>query len=434
MNKKILFLTAGMVMATVSFAQKDKLKEATKELQKAQTEKAKPDEAAAIAAYQKAKEAIDAAVAHPDTKDNAKTWFTKAGIYIGMQEFSALNADLPYREGLAALKKAFELDKKLESDDQTPAMLANSAFYSYNDGIQTYNNARYGEAFERFKAGAELLGPDKDKRFMLMPIIDTIRAQTGMFMGYTAFYDEKYNDAVTILEPLKNSPYLQEESNIYLILSMAYEKLGKKEQSLAVLQEGKKKFPGDKNLANAELNHYINSGNLDQMIAKLEEAIAQEPSNADLYLNLGIIYGGMAYPGQGKPAPANAAELGKKAEDAYTKAASLDPENASVNYQLGAFYYNQAADINGQMAQLGTSKAEQVKYNEMLAQRDALFDKALPALEKSSRLFGAKEKNLVGEEKRLYYDCLKALREMYVILDKTEKASALRAKMEQLNR
>ena len=123
MNKKTLFLAAGVMMATVSFAQKDKLKEATKELEKAIESKDKPEEA--TAAYQKAKAAIDLAVANAETSGNAKTWMTKAGIYIGMQENAKLNADNPYREGIAALRKAFELDKSMfRLSPKTTAMVA----------------------------------------------------------------------------------------------------------------------------------------------------------------------------------------------------------------------------------------------------------------------------------------------------------------------
>lgn len=429
MNKKTLLFAAGVLVATGTFAQKAKLNEATKELDNAQAARMLKQTDKEAEAYQKAKAAIDLAAADEATKGNSKTWFTKAAIYIGMQENESLNADKPYRQGVEALKQAFTLDKKLENDSQTPNLVANSAFYFYNDGIQTYNSSQYGEAFNLFKEGASLLGADKDKRFSSMPIVDTIRAQSKMFMGYTAFYDQKFEEAVPLLKEAKSSPYLASESNIYLILSQAYDKMGKKDDQLAILKEAKTKFPGDKNIDNAELNYYIASGKQDEMTGKLEEAIAKDPANPELYINLGIVYAGMAYPPRGTAAPANSAELGVKAETAYKKAVELAPDNGTYNYQLGAFYFNQAADVNTNMSNLGTGKADQAKYNTMLTDRNSLFAKSLPLLEKSKDIFSANSGKLANDQKRFYRDGLNALRQIYIIQDEAEKIKDVKAKL-----
>lgn len=432
MNKKTLFLAAGVMMATVSFAQKDKLKEATKELEKAIESKDKPEEA--TAAYQKAKAAIDLAVANAETSGNAKTWMTKAGIYIGMQENAKLNADNPYREGIAALRKAFELDKKLTTEQDAVSLTANAAYYSYNDGINVYNDSKFDKAYELFKTGSELLGPDKDKRFILIPDVDTVRAKSRMFMGYTALYADKADVAVPLLEEAKSSPYLTKSSDVYMELSRAYEKLGNKEKQLATLKEGRQKFPDDKNLSAMEVNYALASGNQNEAIAKVEESIAKDPNNPDLQLNLGILYSALARPMGGAAAPANAKEYSDKAEAAYKKAASLAPDNGTYHYQLGAFYFNQAADLNTHMNNLGTSKEDQKKYNEMLAKRDALFAQSLPSLEKSKDIFKAKKANLKGEEGRFYVGTLTALKEIYNRTDQAEKVAEVKkllAEMEQ---
>jgi hypothetical protein len=441
MNKKMLFLSAGIMMATVSFAQKDKLKEASKELEKATTSaKEKPDEAAA--AYQKGKAAIDAAVSHADTKDKPETWLTKAGIYIGMQENPKLNADNPYREGIAALKKAIELNKKLESDQQVVNLLANGAFYSYNDGINTYNKSKFPEAYALFKDGQELLGPDKDKRFILMPVIDTIRAQSRMFMGLVSYYDSdngkntsKINDAITVLEPLKNSAYLSPDylANIYIVLAQSYEKKGDKEKQLAAIKEAKQKFPNDQNIDALEVNYALEHGTQGDAIKKMEDAIVKNPSNPELQLNLGILYATLAKPAGGAAPPANAAEYRKSAEAAYQKAISMAPDNGTYNYQLGSYYFNQAADIITVMNNLGNSKEDQRQYTELNKQKDDLFAKALPPLEKSRGLFEAKGK-LGAEEQKSYYNCLTGLKEIYVRMDQTDKAAEIRTKINALSK
>jgi hypothetical protein len=439
MNKKMLFLSAGIMMATASFAQKDKLKEATKQLEKATTDaKDKPDEAAA--AFQKGKEAIDAAVTNPDTKDKPETWLTKAGIYIGMQQYPNLNADKPYREGVTALKKAIELNKKLDNDQQAISLMANGAFESYNDAINTYNKNDFATSYSLFKQGQEMLGADKDKRFMLMPVIDTIRAQSKMFMGLSAYYGNsdgkdgaKIDEAITVLNSLKNSPYLSQEhlANIYIVLAQAYEKRGNKDMQLSIIKEGKQKFPNDQNIDALEVNYALANGTQGDAIKKMEEAIAKNPSNPELQLNLGILNANLAKPAGGAAPPANAAEYRKNAETAYQKAISMAPDNATYNYQLGSFYFNQAADVITTMNNLGTSKEEQKQYNELNRQKDDLFAKALPLLEKARSAFESKGK-LSGEEQKSYFNCLTGLKEMYVRMDKTDKADEVRTKINAL--
>lgn len=432
MKKKVLFLSAGIMIAGVSFGQKKQLNEAKSQLEKATTASADKKTDEATAAFQKAKEAIDAAATNPETKDKPETWMTRAGIYVGMQEQAALNADNPYLEGITSLKKAIELKKSLESDGDMVRIIANAAFFSYNNGIKVYNDSKYSDAYELFRQGTELLGPDKDKRFALMPVMDTVRAQSRMFMGYSAYYADKFDDAIANLSAMKESPYLQKESNIYLVLAMAYEKKGNTAQQLATLAEGKKKFPGDKNLENAELNYYINSGKQDEMTAKLEEAIAKDPANPELQMNLGIVYGGMAT-SKGLSDEAKAGYMGK-ADAAYKKALELAPGNGSYQYQVGAFYFNQAAEFNSAMNNLGMSKEDQAKYNKLLKQRDEYFAISLPYLEKAKDIYGAKGRDqLRGEEGKYYFNTLTALKEIYTRQDQTDKAGEIKRKINELN-
>lgn len=432
MNKKIVMLTAGVALATVSFAQKSKINEAAKELDNIEVAKIKKDEAAITASLQKAKDAINLAVNDESTKTNAKAWFTKASVYMAMQENAQTNADKPFKEGVAALNKAIELDKKYATDNQAISLLANGAFHYYNEGIATYNESKYEDSYNSFKAGSEMIGADKDKRFAAMPIVDTIRAQSRMFMGYTSFYGEKYDRAIPLLNEAKTSPYLSKEPNVYLVLAQAYEKTGKAADQLATLQDAKQKFPEDKNVANAELNYYITSGKESEMTNKLEEAVAKEPNNPELSFNLGIVYEGMANPKGGAAPPANVAELNTKAEAAYAKALALAPDNGNYNYQFGAFYYNQAATLNTNMNNLGSSKSEQAQYNTLLKKRDDLFTKALPLLEKSKDAFAAREGKLTTGEHAFYRQSLDALSKIYAIQDKLDKAGEMKKKLNSL--
>jgi predicted Zn-dependent protease len=439
MNKKIIFLSAGIMMSAAAFAQKDKLREATKELETATSLKSNQDLAAP--SYTKAKDAIDLAVNHPDTKDKPQTWETKAGIYIGMQENAKLNADNPYQQGIEALKKATELDPKWASSEQAVNLIANAGFYSFNDAVKTYNQSHYNEAYKLFQQTKTLLGEEKDKRFILMPIIDTIRAQAVMFMGYTAYYDaindagrqaQQLDEAIKNLNLSKASPYLAQESNIYLVLAQAYDKKGDKANQTATIEEGLKKFPSDQNLRALDLNAAISGGSKDEAVKKLQEAIDKDPKNPDLYMNLGILNYTIAYPSDGS-SNAESAAYASKAEANYKKTVELAPENGTYNFQLGSLYYNNASRILTTMNTLGTSKADQAKYDLLSKDKDAEFAKALPYLEKARDIFNARRSKLTGEEMKEFANTLVGLKEIYTRIDQPEKSAAAKKLLNEIN-
>jgi len=413
-----------------SFAQKAKVREAGSALEEANKALMLKNDAAATESLTKAKAAIDAAMGDASTKDNSKTWYTKAAIYVAMQETQGLSADKPYREGMQAMQKALELDKKISSEEQFNSIMVNGAFYYFNDGVSTMNNGNYAEGYNNFKQAADFLYFDNGKLLKDNKAVDTMAAKARLFQGYCAFYADKLDEAEGLLKTAAANPVTASESNIYLILSQLYGKQKKTEQQLAIINEGKKKFPSDKNITAAELNYYIDNGKQEEMISKLEEAAAADPSNASLPYNLGIVYKDMA----ANPNVKDAGQYLQKAEASYQKAASLAPDNATYAYELGAFYFNQAVGYNNKMNEVtGTSNEEQKKYDGFKAQRDGMFAKALPHLEKSAGMYQANQKNLSAQEMGFYKQGLDALVKIYAMQDQIDKMNATKEKLEALN-
>jgi tetratricopeptide (TPR) repeat protein len=440
MNKKVIFLSAGIMMSVAAFAQKDKLREAKNNLETATSAPMQKAPDLQIAPFTKAKEAIDLAVTNADTKDKPETWQTKAGIYIGMQGNPKLNADNPYKEGVVALKKAIELNSKLGTDASVIQMLMTGSFYGYNDGINEFNAGHYANAYMIFKQSAELLGSDKDKRFILTPEVDTIRAKSVMYAGRNAYYaalapdagnkSEMLTNAITNLNAAKNSPYITDEErvNIYLNLAPAYEALGDKANQAAVIKEALGKYPDDKNLKNMDLNLSIAGGSKEEALTKMQAAADKDPSNAEYQMNLGMLYYDAAYP-KGGATNANTAGYAAKSEAAYLKTVSLAPENGTYNFQVGSFYYNNASRIIGEMNSLGTSKADQAKYDQLNKDKDEQFKKSLPYLEKAKDIFNAKriaKQPITTEEGREFVNALTGLKEIYSRMDQPEKSAEVK--------
>jgi hypothetical protein len=383
-----------------------------------------------------AKESIDKAMASPETKEKPKALFTKVQIYYQMQNDPKYKASSPYREAYAAAIKLIEVKPDYEKTtiDQ---LLVVSAFLYYNDGVKANNDKRYTESAEYMKNVVKIheMG-NGGKRFEKFPAdkmkqFDTVSAEAYLTMANATYYSGKNDEAVPLLINAKNNP-ITRTATVYECLIDSYLKLKNTTEEFNTIEEARKAFPDDMMIRNYELNYYITAGKMDELLKKLEEAAVKEPNNADIQFNLATTYLGMAIPKDGKR-PANSAELSAKSEAAFQKAVQIEPDNAGFNYNYGALYYNQATDVNSEMNALGTSAADQKKYDELKAKRDALFVKSSPYFEKSYTVLSAKEGTLKGEDMSTYKSTLLALQEVYLRQNKNDKSVEMKKKYEALN-
>lgn len=430
MKKTILLLTIGLACATVSFAQKSKINEAVDALKEAQKALILKQDESAATQLNKAKEAIDAATVHESTQNNSNAWLTKAAVYMAMQESRQFSASNPYIEAINALKKSAELDKKTVNEEQFPNLLANGAFYSFNDGVNAMNSGNYTSSFQSFQETNLLLGWENNRFFKDNAQIDSIAARSKLFQGYSAFYDNNYDQAIPLLKAAATNPITATESNIYLLLAQAYEKQGKKQEQLKIIEEGKRKFPDDKNLTNAQLNYYLHSGKQSEMIAKLEDAISKDPNNASLPFNLGIVYRDLSALDQ-EPTPETEQNF-SKAEANLKKAIELDPSNLDYQFELGALYYNKAGYYNNKMMTLGVDNVSLKLAQDMKPIRDNNFNKAIQYLEQARSGYRSKKSNLSQKEKSDYSKCLQALNSIYVNLDRMEESESINEELKSL--
>ncbi len=379
-----------------------------------------------------AKDDIDKAMGNSETKEKPKALFVKAEIYFHLMNVDKYKNSNPFKEGTAALFKLIEIKPEYEKTT-VDQLFGTAAFLYYNDGAKAYNDKKLDDATASMKMVLKI----RDlKRFdkltgVQMQTIDTITADAMQTLANSAYYQMKYDEAVPLLTKVKNNP-ITKKSNIYECLIDALEKLNKKDEELTVIQEGRKDFPDDVFIRNKELNYYISAGKDDEIVKKLEEAAAKDPNNAEIQFNIATTYLGMASPKDGKKT-AGTADYYAKSEDAFNKALKLSPDNPSFNYNFGALYFNQATDVNNQMnAITGSSDADQKKYDNLKAQRDALFAKASPYFEKAKNTYGS-QKDLKADEKNTYKNTLKALMDIYSRLSKMDLYGEVKKKYDSLN-
>ncbi len=167
---------------------------------------------------------------------------------------------------------------------------------------------------------------------------------------------------------------------------------------LAVLNKGREMFPDNREILFAEINYYITKGDYGTLESKLKEAIEKEPDNTGLYNALGNVYMNLS---QDATDPATAASYEEKSVGYYEEVISRDASNLDATYSIGSMYFNNAVKKATEMNNLGTSKAEQAKYDALNAEINVLFDKALPYFEKAIAL-EANDRNTLIALKEIY--------------------------------
>lgn len=378
--------------------------------------------------YPTALQYINKATQDPSTEKDPKAWLWRGEIYSAMQKDPANAATNPYREAASSYLKVVELKPDYEKASVDNGLM-NCLFLYYNDGVKAYNDNKYDDAFGYMKNVLDIAGLEKGKRFAAIKTIDTISAESKLIQANSAVYGQKPDEALPILIEIKNNPIVKRAS-IYTNIIDIYGKKKMDKEYAAAIEDAKKQYPNDDAIRTEELNYYIKTGKQADLLKKLEENAAKEPNNPDLSFDLATFYQNMAFPKDGKK-PANYDELVAKAESSYQNALRLNPENTDYHYNLGALYFNEGTGMNDQMNDItGTSKEEQKKYDDLKKQRDALFDKSLPHLEKVYNTLDAKASTLNNEEKSDYHSSMIALKQIYAIQNKLKESEAIKTKLQ----
>ena len=403
---KRLLLTVALCVAasSASFAQKKAVKEAQGI---AKGDKADFTEARAL---------IKGALENPETKDDAQAWYV-AG-FIEDQQFSAertkqilgqqpnepvmyeaLGAILPY------FKKAYELDQlpnekgkiKPKYSKDIKSILGADHVYFFNGGAYYFDQKDYKKAYDFFNQYLEISElpmfegtqtAEKDSTFMTVQFYAAVAA--------TQLQDSPI--AIKALERAKSSDFRL--NDVYQYLSYEYKQAGDSVNYVKTLEEGYAKFPNEEFFLMSLIDAYIQSSQNEKAISYLNTAIAQKPSDSQLYHALGIIY-----------------ETGikdyAKAEETFKKALEVNPESVESMSALGRIYYNQAVNKQGEANMINDSK----KYQEELTIAKDLFKQALPYFQKAHEMKPSESEYMV------------ALRGIYYNLNMGPELEAIEAEM-----
>ena len=255
-------------------------------------------------------------------------------------------------------------------------------------------------------------------------------------MGYTGIVDEYFvtNNETGVEEKVSQTEYDllksskdysnprigQTESRFPEIvknIALIYVQQGKNDLAEAAIKEAREIQPDDVSLLLNEADLYIrisnNSDNDEDRLfyrnkfkTLMEKAIELDPDNGILYYNLGVIY----------------AEQGELAlaKEKYSQAIKLIPDYVDAYLNLVSVILEDEVSIVDEMNSLGTSKKDNLRYDELKVKREDLYRECVPLLEE---LLNVSPTNI---------DALNTLKNIYGVLGNNEAFMKIKAKIEEL--
>lgn len=343
--------------------------------------------------FDNAKEAIDAACLHEDTKSEAKTWFFKGKIYQAIYEtkdekFKTLSEN-PLAEAFQGYKKAIELDTKGEFKEDLARYLDVAGKQFVNVGIEAYNKKRYDIALNAFESTVEITAmPYAPRTDSLAIFYSGVSADQ---LGDIAKAEKYYRKAIAIKYDVERS---------YVNLERMLLKADRADDALALIQEAKKAVPGSATLVTDEVNVYLKKNEHAKATGALEEAIRLDPQNNTLYFALGFTNDRLAAMELERPTPDIAVYEGyvAKAETNYKKSIEIKADHFDALYNLGALFFNKAVKLNEAASKIDDIK----KYEVAKKDADKVFDQGLPFLEKAYAM-NPSDPGVLQSLKQLYY-------------------------------
>ena len=185
--------------------------------------------------------------------------------------------------------------------------------------------------------------------------------------------------------------------NIALILIQQ----GKSEEAKSAIIEARKANPDDINLITSEADIYLKANDITNYQRLINEALAKSPNDSDLIFNLGVT-------------SANAGKL-DEAEKYYRKVIDIKPDYVNAYLNLADLILKPDAKLVEQINKLNNSPKDAKQFDVLKLERQKLFNKALPFLEKAHQL---DPKNDVVKSN---------LKSVYGFLEMTDKIKALKA-------
>jgi len=411
--KKQLIIALAFSISALSFAQKKELKTAEKAIKNNN--------------YAEAKAAITQAeglMSAMDTKSKAKFYYVKGQVLYANGKGSMADIDAAI-ESLGKVEGAYVAEIK-----QLKQRMFSGVLTTGNEAYESKDYSKASKYFEKayritevdtlflyYAASTAVSEKEYDRALVLYEELKDLN-YTGIEKQYFAtdkesgkevVFDKATRDLyVKAKSHIKPGERLSESKKPEIVKNVAliYVNKGDNEKAIAAMKEARAESPDDIGLILNEANVHYKMGNTEEFKNLLKRATELDPENAELQYNLGVI--------------ASESKDIEGAKKYYTKAMELDPNYINAYINMSALVLGEEAALIEEMNGLGTSKADDKRYDELRAERQNIYKNAIPYLTKALEIDSES------------INAAQTLMNIYSVLGETEKFKVLKEKVDAL--
>lgn len=391
--KKYL-IAASLLMALSASAQKDELK-ALKKLSQKESVPTEKD----IQEFKALLEKAEPLMANATNEQKADFYYYKGGYaFVGMMKNPAAVQQY-VAEATENFNKVIELEKTGKKNHtkeiqeeifpqlKSMAITAAQQFGKqkmYKEGSSFYNIAYQFDPKDYsmlYNAAAYAVNAqDYDKALEYYLVLDK-SGFTGEGTNYSAinvktgekeYFPTAKLRQISIEQKLHKDPKDEKmpslKGDIVKNIALIYVHKGDVEKAKQAMVAARRAHPDDVNLIVSEAELYLKTKDMAMYKQLIGEAAQKNPTNADLFYNLGVI-----------STKDNKAEALKN----YEKALSINPNHVNANINMGTLAMADEEKIVNEMNGLGTSAKDNKRYDELKKQRNEIYKKSLPYFEKA---------------------------------------------------
>ena len=350
-------------------------------------------------------------------KDEAKMYYYRGMIYLDFTMMGAMDVELMSElksmdekaleeASIGSLKKCLEIDTRGDWRDQIESKVNILRSLFINSGVELFNKGEFEGAFQSFAMSVDI--------YDILSIPDTL----GMInAALSAERVNNYEDAFKYYHMCAENNYGNGAEMYQSMIRVLNAKHGgMNDESLKIINEGKKKYPGDYILNVEEFNYWYGKGENDKAQAALQKAVEANPTDAQLHFNIGVVFDNMSVSSHESNKHEEAFDFMERSIESYKSAIEINPDYVDAYFNLGALYYNQSIEANS----IANDMDNADESENMTKKADQMMKDALPFLVKSHEL-NAKD-----------VSTLKVLKSIYVNLEMMDEYNDIKAKLTEL--
>ena len=381
--KTRILITGLVFVSAISFGQKKEIKKAEKALQSNE--------------YSEALNFLNQAEPLLSSADNgvkAQFYAARGQALLGSgsaTEFSKL------KSAAEAFNQALELDPKIEAQLAGPIQNLRAALI--NSAVQDQSSGQYDIATQKlytsylvskdpsdlyFAASNSVNSKDYDSalKYYQMALDAGYTGETVEFVATnkeTGEVESFENENVRNIA-VKSGQYIKPEKvvgeskkgEILRNMTLIYIEKGDNEKASQLMKTARAESPNDIYLMRADADMSYKMGDIARYNQLMEQIVASDPDNPEVYFNLGV----------------GSAEIGQTDEALkyYQKALELNPNYEAVLINIAVLKLSGEDALVEEMNNLGNSKADNQKYDELKQKRADLYTETLPYLEKALQI------------------------------------------------